>query len=122
MDQEYKNLWSTKPIKNDIQKIGSTPDLENNNIKTNDVMCAIFSMGELCKSYSDQSGKFPITSSRGHKYISVFYRYDTNTIHGIAIKSCNTTDICNAWQTYYDKLKAHGKAQNIHIIGNKCSK
>ena len=60
-------------------------------------MCATFSAEELCKLSSDQKGKFPITSSRGHTYIFVFYHYDTNTINGIAIKSCNTTDICYAW-------------------------
>ena len=85
-------------------------------------MCATFSAGEFCKSSSDRAGKFPITSSRGHKYILVFYHYDTNTINGIAIKSRNTTDTCDAWQTAYDILKAHGEATNIHILDNKCSR
>ena len=61
-------------------------------------------------------------SSRGHKYISVFYHYGTNTINGIAIKSSNTIDICDAWQTTYDQLKAHGEAPIIDILYNKCSK
>ena len=61
-------------------------------------------------------------SSRGHKYIFVFYNYDTNTINGIAIKSRNTTDICDAWQTAYKLLKAHGEAPNIHILDNECSR
>ena len=85
-------------------------------------MCAILSAEESCKSYSDQTGKFPITSSRGHKYIFLFYHYDTNNINGIAIKSRNTTDICDAWKTVYDELKAHGEAPNIHILDNECSK
>ena len=50
-------------------------------------MCAIFSAEEFCKLYSNRTGKFPITSSRGHKYILVFYYFDTKTINGIAIKS-----------------------------------
>ena len=122
MEQEYNNLWSIKPVKKDFQEIDSTPEQENNNIKTNDVMCAMLSAEELCNSYSDQTGKFPITSSRGHKYIFVFYHYDINTINGISIKSRNTIDICNAWQTAYDKLKSHGEAPNIRILDNECSK
>ena len=84
-------------------------------------MCTTFSAEELSKLSSDQTGKFPITSSRGHKYIFVFYHFDTNTINGIAIKSRNTTDTCNTWQTAYELLKAHSKAPNIHILDNKCS-
>ena len=77
-------------------------------------MCEILSAEELCKSYSDKTGKFPITPSSGHTYIFVFYHYDTNTINGIAIKSRNTTEICDAWQTVYDQLKAHSEAPNIY--------
>ena len=108
MDQGFNNLRSTKPVKNDVQEVESTPEQENNIIKTHDVMCATFSAEELSKSSSDQTGKFPITYSRGHKYIFVFYHYDTNTINGIAIKSRNTTEICDAWQTAYELLKSHG--------------
>lgn len=75
---------------------------------------------EWYKSYSNQTGKFPITSSRGHKYIFVFYHFDTNSVHGIAIKIRNTADICKAWETVYDLLKAHGEAPNIHILDNEC--
>ena len=82
-------------------------------------MCTIFSAEEFCKLHSNQTGKFLITSSRGHKYIFLFYHYDNNTINGIAIKSRNTTEICDAWQTAYDLLKAHGEAPNIHILDKK---
>ena len=122
MDQGFKNLRSTKHVKDEVQEVESTPEQENNNIKTHDVMCATFSEEELSKSSSDQTVKFPITSSRGHKYIFVFYHYDTNTINGITIKSRNTTDICDAWQTAYELLKSHGEAPNINILDNKCSR
>ena len=85
-------------------------------------MCATFLAEELSNLSSNQTGKFPITLSRGHKYIFVFYNYDTNTINGIAIKSRNTTDICGAWQKSYKLLKSHGEAPNIHILNNKCSR
>ena len=49
MDQGFKNLRSTKPVKNDAQEVNSTPEQENNNIKTHDVMCATFLAEELIR-------------------------------------------------------------------------
>ena len=97
------------------------PVQENNNQKTNNIMCTLVSTEKWCKSYSDQTGKFPITSSRSHKYIVVFYHYDTNTIQRIAIKSHNTTDICQVCKTAYEQLKAHDETPKIHILDNECS-
>ena len=95
------------------------PVQEENNIKTHDVMCKLVSTKEFCRSYSEQIGKIPITSSRGHKYIFVFYHYNTSTITGWAINSHNPADICEAWQAANDELKAHGEAPNIHILDNE---
>ena len=39
------------------------------------------------KIYTDQTGRFQVTSSRGNKYIMVVYNYDTNTIHAEAMTS-----------------------------------
>ena len=38
------------------------------------------------KIYTDQTGQFPVTSSRGFKYIMVAYNYDSNTIHAEPMK------------------------------------
>ena len=84
-------------------------------------MCWVESINTICKSYSDQTGKFPITSSRGHKYIFVVYHYDTNTIHGIPIKSCNSVDLCQAWLSVFEMFKSHGETPNIHVLDNECS-
>ena len=126
MDQEPKNLRSTKAYKDRTELLeeandDTMPSQENNNIKTNDIMCTIMTTEEFSKSYSDQTGKFPITSLRGHKYIFVFYHYDTNTIYGHAIKNRNTETICDAWRTCYDMYKSHGEAPNLHILDNECS-
>ena len=37
--------------------------------------------------YSDQTGRFPHTSSRGHKYIMVMYDHDSNAIVFEALKT-----------------------------------
>ena len=39
------------------------------------------------KIYTVQKGRFPITSSRGNKYILVDFHYDSNTIHAEPLKT-----------------------------------
>ena len=84
LDQEFKKLRSTQPkdeIEDDV-----APQQEKDNAKTHDILCSVIATESISKSYSDQTGKFPITSSRGHKYIFVFYHFDTNTILGFPLK------------------------------------
>ena len=35
---------------------------------------------ETHKIYTDQTGKYPITSSQGNKYMPIMYVYDANAI------------------------------------------
>ena len=105
LDQESKKLQSTKtkvnPVEHDI-----APSQENNNTKTNDIMCSIFETSELnSKSYSDQTGKFPITSFQGNTYIFVMYHYNTNSINMVPIKSRHTQHITQAWLDTFQILK-----------------
>ena len=39
------------------------------------------------KIYTDQTGRFPFTSSRGYKYIMIEYDYDSNNISAEPLKS-----------------------------------
>ena len=69
-------------------------------------MCSIVDTKELnSKSYSDQTDKFPIKSSRENKYIFVLYHYNTNTIHAVPIKGRNTKYIKQAWKDTFEKSK-----------------
>ena len=50
------------------------------------------------KIYTDQTGRFQVTSSRGNKYIMVVYNYDSNTIHVEAMKSRTGGELKVAYQ------------------------
>jgi hypothetical protein len=39
------------------------------------------------KIFTDQTGRFPITSSRGNKYVMICYDYDPNNIIAEPLKS-----------------------------------
>ena len=46
----------------------------------------------------DPTGRYPITSARGHKYIFVLYDFDSNYISAIPIKSCKTNKYIRAFR------------------------
>ena len=41
----------------------------------------------------DQTGRFPITSDRGYKYLFIMYDKDVNFIHGVPIKSRKAAEL-----------------------------
>ena len=50
------------------------------------------------KIYTDQTGIFPVTSSRGYKYIMIAYDYNYNNILSEPIKPRTSLHIKNAYQ------------------------
>lgn len=73
LDQIRKNIRSTKQQEAEEEE----PTQEDQNEQTNQLFVAIEETGRI---YTDQTGRFPVASSRSSKYIVVMYDYDTNTI------------------------------------------
>ena len=73
------------------------------------------------KTYSDQTGKFIIQSSRGNNYIFILYYYDSNSILSIPIKNRQAKSIDDAWKICYIRLKNNGHAPDLHLLDNECS-
>lgn len=73
------------------------------------------------KTYSDQTGKFPIESTRGNKYIFILYSYDTNAILAEPLKSRQARNITEAWVTCYKKLQKAGYAPRLHVLDKEFS-
>jgi hypothetical protein len=121
LDQEAKakNLRSTKtllqsePVNDDL-----SPPLE---AKCHQLCTMILDKQELIKSYSDQTGRFPIPSSRGNHYLFILYHYDTNSIHAEAIPNRQAASIRTAWETVHKTLIRQGHPPNLHILDNECS-
>ena len=74
------------------------------------------------KIYTDQTGRFPITSSRVNKYIMIAYDYDYNNILAEPIKSRTSLHINNAYQTMRKLLCSRGLTPKTHVLDNKFSK
>ena len=119
MDQEKKNLQSTQVLASDAEDI---PTQEPDNKKTNHITCALVpNETVLSKAYSDQTGKFPVQSSRGNQYIFILYHYDTNSIHAVPIQNRQAASITKAWLSTFALLQKHGETIDLHILDNECS-
>ena len=74
------------------------------------------------KIYTDQIGRFPITSSCGYKYIVIAYDYDSNNILAEPIKSRTRLHIKDAYQTMRKLLCSRGLTPRKHVLDNEFSK
>ena len=72
------------------------------------------------KIYTDQTGRFPVTSSKGNKYILVAYHYDSNTIHAEPLKTRLGLDLTSAYQKLHSLFTNRGLRPHLHILDNEC--
>jgi hypothetical protein len=70
--------------------------------------------------FSDQTGKFPITSARGNKYIMVAVELDGNYIDCEPIQSRTAKSLTTAYQAIFQRWKSTGViCPNWHILDNE---
>ena len=70
------------------------------------------------KLYTNLMGRFPVQSSRGHKYILVADNFDSNSIHVKPLKSRHDNNTIKA----YSKLTSRGLKPKLHLLDNEVSK
>jgi hypothetical protein len=92
LNQQRQNARTTK-IK-DAKDIVTEPDIENG-LKTQFVYAATIDAGQI---YTDQTGRFPVVSSKGNKYIMILYDYDSNAILAQPIKDRTAPELLKAFQ------------------------
>jgi hypothetical protein len=100
-------------------KIKSTePDLDHG-IKTQYVYAATIDAGQI---YSDQTGRFPVVSSKGNKYIMILYDYDSNAILAQPIKYRTAPKLLKAFQVMEQELVDRGLKPKLMKLDNEASK
>ena len=122
LDQQRKNIQSTK-TNDDDQHTMHTPSPLDQGVRTHALYAATISYNQPTgKLYTDLMGRFPVQSSRGHKYILVAYNYDSNSIHVRPLKSRNDNDTIQAYEDIYNMLKQRGQKPRLHWLDNEASK
>jgi hypothetical protein len=88
--------------------------------KSRDVYVKIHNAGETM--HSDQTGRFPATSSRGNQYVMVLVEVDGNYIDAEPLKSKAEGAMIQAYLTLWKRLTASGTVKpTTHILDNEAS-
>ena len=123
-EDSNKILRSTKYVVSPIP-LSLSPDLvpssEPANPKTCEAFTRLVDTKNFERSYSDQTGRFSIQSSRGNKYIFIMYDYDSNAILSVALPDRRGSSIRAAWLNIFYKLQSNGYAPKLHVLDNECS-
>ena len=122
LDQQHKNIQSTETQDYD-QHTMHTPSPLDQGMRTHALYADTISYNQPTgKLYTDLTGRFPVQSSRGHKYILVAYNYDSNSIHVSPLKSRHDNYTIQAYEDIYNMLKQRGQKPLLHWLDNEASK
>jgi hypothetical protein len=69
--------------------------------------------------YTNQTGRFPITSSQQHKYIMVSYDYDSNWIFTEPLKSCSELEMVCGYSKLHKYLTNRGLKPQLQQLDNE---
>ena len=70
--------------------------------------------------FSDQTGRFPVTSSRGNQYIMVVYDYDSAAILAEPLKNRTEGELVRAYSRMHAYLTARGLKPQLQKLDNEC--
>jgi hypothetical protein len=110
LNQQRQNARTTN-IK-DAETIDTEPDPDQG-IKTQYIYAATIDAGQI---YTDQTGRFPVVSSKGNKYIVMLYDYDSNAILAQPIKNRTAPELLKAFQFMEQELVAKGLKPKLMTI------
>jgi hypothetical protein len=113
LNQQRQNARTTK-VK-DPKLIVTEPDLDHG-IKTQFLYAATIDAGQI---YTDQTGSFPVVSSKGYKYIMILYDYDSNAILAQPIKDRTAPELLKAFQVMEQELIARGLKPKLMKLDNE---
>jgi hypothetical protein len=91
------------------------PDLDQG-IKTQYVYTVTIYAGQI---YTDQTGRFPVVSSKGNNYIMILYDYDSNAILAQPIKDRTAPELLRAFKVMEQELVARGLKPKLMKLDNE---
>ena len=127
MDRTRKNARSTKKVIFD-QLDEITEEIEDDNFtpkredKAEEVFASYLAADSNGLIYSDLTGKFPVTSMQGNKYILLVYHYDSNSIIVRPLKNRSDKETLEMYDDIYKELTRKGFQPKLHILDNEASR
>ena len=115
MKKQRQGVRSTKQHVDDNDQ-----HIKANRTKMHDVYTKIHNATETM--HTDQTGRFPATSSKGNQYIMVLVEVDGNYIDAEPMKNRSEGSIIKAYQTLWARLTASGTVKpRMHLLDNEAS-
>ncbi len=78
---------------------------------------AIEATGQI---YTDQTGRFPTTSSRGNKYVMILYDYDSKAILAEPLKFKSEGEMIRAYTKLHEYLSDRGLKPRLQKLDKEC--
>ena len=115
MRQARQGVRSTKIVDEDaLLDFKPTPG-----VKHKDVYLRVYDATKRAM-YTDQTGRFPVVSSRGNKYLMVACELDGNYIDAEPLQNRSASQLTQAYQNFFTRWKATNVlAPNWHILDNE---
>ena len=109
LKQDRQNVRSTQPKPTTTTTTPAMTTVDSHQGTAVRTQCAFVQTVCLsCRVYSDQTGRFPQTSSRGNKYVMVFYDYDSSAILAEPLKSRAEAELLRAFKKLHALLSDRG--------------
>jgi hypothetical protein len=126
LDQTRRNTNSTRarqPPDNqpDDDDFTASPPTINGETTDHVYAAVIIYDGVTGQIYTDQTGRFPVTSSRGMKYLMILYEYDANLIWAEPIKNRTGPTLVDAYSTLHTMLVKAGRKPKLQRLDNEAS-
>ena len=114
-----KNQRSTKvaPVPPPLMTTPSSPSQEPA-VRTNFVYTKVVEVtGQI---FTDQTGRFPVTSSKGNQYIMVLYDFDSNAILAEPMKNRSEREMVQVYTKMHTYLCRRGLKPRLQKLDNEC--
>jgi hypothetical protein len=108
---------STQPKKEHECSMKSESNLDDG-IKTHCIYAAVVDAGQM---YIDQTGRFPVISSKGNVSIMVLYEYYGNAIMAEPIKNNKAAELLRSFQVMEQKITSRGLKPKLMTLDNAAS-
>ncbi len=119
MKQSRQGVRSTKVIDEDAMLEAEMHPKPIPGVKLKDIYLRVLDTTKKAM-YTNQPGRFPITSAGGHKYTMVAVELDGNYIDAEPMKSRSAKELTKAYKRIYARWKATGViCPNWHVLDNE---
>ena len=116
LNMQRQNVRSTKPKAQPFEQVDSTA-LRGR--KERDVYIKVFEAKNTI--FSDQTGRFPVTSNSGNKYIMLMVEIDSNAVLVEPMSSRTDKQMQRAYLALLERIKEAGVVPKKHVLDNECS-